>query len=253
MSGQVDLDLLAAAPELPVVARRIAIIDADAMPQEIMRAPEHAVAGNVVGRSQEQSPYREQSPRDQDVNGWIEDLQGDVIAFLDDVHHSVVDDDVEHHIGVLLLVFPQDHREMPEGEPRQNMQPKRALWRTLKVAHLRGDALQARDKFGTFLEVSGADFRQLDHAGGTVKKGRLDELLELLDALGHNGLGDAELASCFGEALLLGHPYKGLNAQKPVQAIPPPLAYRRRPLPKADQEFCSKRWCGDAPVPRARH
>jgi len=49
-------------------------------------------------------------PGDQRFRCRLEDLQGDVEASLDRIDHAIIDEDIEHYIGVARLIFVQHAR-----------------------------------------------------------------------------------------------------------------------------------------------
>jgi len=115
---------------------------------------------------------------------------------------------------------------MTEGKTGQHGKPEDSRWRAFDLAHVVGEAVEARDQFGTFLVILGTDLRKLHRPRAAVEQRSFYEFLELLDALGNHGIGYTQLTGGLDEARCLRDPDERLDAQETIHRLPP----KPRPL-----------------------
>ena len=108
--------------------------------------------------------------------------------------------------------------QVPKSEPWKHLQPKNATRYALSQSHSVRYEINSGDELGAFVEEILTRLRQNDSPGGTMEQRRLDKTLELLDAAGYDGWGNAELASRAAKTLCFGDADKSLNAEESIQS-----------------------------------
>ncbi|MNN84818.1 hypothetical protein D3C81_2020240 [compost metagenome] len=102
---------------------------------------------------------------------------------------------------------------MTDGEARQHLHPQFAGGFGPQFAHVLGQRVETRDHVGAFLVVRLAYFGEPHMAGAAVEQRRVDELFQLLDAMGDHRASHAQLLGRLGEVAGFGHPHKGFDTE----------------------------------------
>ncbi|MCY1373830.1 hypothetical protein D9M69_611270 [compost metagenome] len=105
---------------------------------------------------------------------------------------------------------------MPHREARQHLHAQLAGGLGAQVAHVLGEGVEAGDHVGALLVEGLADLGQAHMAGAAVEQRRVDELLQLLDAVGDHRAGHAQLLRGLGEVAGLRHADERLDAEQAV-------------------------------------
>ncbi|MNL26633.1 hypothetical protein D3C87_1481680 [compost metagenome] len=213
LARQAQLHLLVVTAEDPAVARRIAFVQGDLVLQQFLGMGGHAELVGVIRRHAEQSAHAEQLALDQGFGHGREHLERHIEAFFDGVHHPVVDDHVHFDVRVQARELGQHPAEVTDGEARQHLHAQFAGGFGPQFAHVLGQRVETRDHVGAFLVVRLAYFGEPHMAGAAVEQRRVDELFQLLDAMGDHRASHAQLLGRLGEVAGFGHPHKGFDTE----------------------------------------
>jgi hypothetical protein len=107
----------------------------------------------------------------------------------------------------------QHAAEVTNGKPRQHLHPELAGGLGPQFAHVLGQRVETGDHVGAFLVVGLAHFGKPHMARAAVEQRRIDELFQLLDAVGDHRTGHPQLLGRLGEVAGFGHPHKGFDTE----------------------------------------
>jgi len=131
--------------------------------------------------------------------------QGDVVAFIDDVHAAVADVQLQAHFGVLRQEDRQQLGQLHLRERDRHAGAHQAAWLGAEaVDHLaRGLGL---GQHGLRVAMhAGADVGHREAARGALQQAYAQVGFQLADTAAQAGFGDAERAFCCGEATMIDH------------------------------------------------
>ena len=93
------------------------------MVPQIARSSGRAVAREIVGRSDDPAPHRAQPPGDQAGIGQIGDAQRDIDAAGNQVHHPIIELEIDRDLRIGGQKLGQCRRDMAQAERHRRGQP----------------------------------------------------------------------------------------------------------------------------------